>query len=34
MIKIEKILLNLSDEQKQLLADTIVHGAWGGVWGM
>ena len=29
MRTIEKILLNLSDEQKQLLADTIVHGAWG-----
>lgn len=29
MRTIEQILLNLSDEQKQLLADTIVHGAWG-----
>lgn len=25
----EQILENLSDDQKQLLADTIVHGAWG-----
>lgn len=29
MKTLEQILNNLSDEQKQLLADTIIYGGWG-----